>query len=192
MTLTLYLHPLSSFCHKALVALYENETPFEAVTVNFGDSESREALFSRWPIGKIPVLHDSATGMDIPETSIMIEYVQQHYPGAAQLLPVDAEQALQTRLWDRFFDLYVHMPMQRIVGERLRRKIALIRTAFRKPLQCWTRPMPFLKSTWQDSCGRALIISPWRIARHRLHCSTRRSFIRSKMTCRTARLISSA
>jgi glutathione S-transferase len=120
MTLTLYIHPLSSFCHKALIALYENKTPFEAVTVNFGDTESRQAFFARWPIGKIPVLHDSATGMDLPETSIMIEYVQQHYPGAAQLLPEDKDEALQTRLWDRFFDLYIHMPMQRIVGERLR------------------------------------------------------------------------
>ncbi len=125
MSLTLYLHPLSSFCQKVLIALYENEMPFEPVAVNFGDAESREDFFSRWPIGKIPVLHDSATGMDIPETSIMIEYVQQHYPGTAQLLPDDAEQALQVRLWDRFFDLYVNVPMQRIVGERLRPKGSL-------------------------------------------------------------------
>jgi glutathione S-transferase len=28
MALTLYLHPLASFCHKVLIALYENETAF--------------------------------------------------------------------------------------------------------------------------------------------------------------------
>ena len=28
MSLTLYFHPLSGFCQKVLVALYENETPF--------------------------------------------------------------------------------------------------------------------------------------------------------------------
>ena len=28
MTLTLYFHPLASFCHKVLIALYENGTPF--------------------------------------------------------------------------------------------------------------------------------------------------------------------
>lgn len=26
-SLTLYYHPLASFCHKVLLALYENETP---------------------------------------------------------------------------------------------------------------------------------------------------------------------
>jgi glutathione S-transferase len=120
MTLQLYLHPLSSFCHKVLIALYENETSFEPVIVNFADSESRQEFLERWPIGKIPALHDSATDTILPETSIIIEYVQQHYPGPAVLLPKDAETALQTRLWDRFFDLYVQMPMQRIVAERFR------------------------------------------------------------------------
>ena len=30
MPLTLYFHPLSSFCQKALIALYENGSPFTA------------------------------------------------------------------------------------------------------------------------------------------------------------------
>jgi glutathione S-transferase len=29
MSLTLMLHPLSSYCHKVLIALYENDTPFK-------------------------------------------------------------------------------------------------------------------------------------------------------------------
>ena len=37
MTLTLYQHPLASFCHKVLVALYENATPFRSVIVDFAD-----------------------------------------------------------------------------------------------------------------------------------------------------------
>ena len=28
MSLTLHFHPLASFCWKALIALYENDTPF--------------------------------------------------------------------------------------------------------------------------------------------------------------------
>jgi len=35
MSLTLHFHPLASFCHKALIALYENATPF---TPNLVDS----------------------------------------------------------------------------------------------------------------------------------------------------------
>ena len=30
--LTLYMHPLSSYCHKALIAFHENATPFTAVS----------------------------------------------------------------------------------------------------------------------------------------------------------------
>jgi len=28
MSLTLHFHPLASYCHKVLIALYENDTPF--------------------------------------------------------------------------------------------------------------------------------------------------------------------
>jgi glutathione S-transferase len=30
MSLTLHMHPLASYCWKVLIALYENDTPFEA------------------------------------------------------------------------------------------------------------------------------------------------------------------
>jgi glutathione S-transferase len=56
----------------------------------------------------------------VPETTIMIEYLQQHYPGPVRLLPSDPEQLLEVRLWDRFYDLYVSQPMQKIVGDRIR------------------------------------------------------------------------
>ena len=56
----------------------------------------------------------------IPESSIIIEYLQQHYPGGTALIPAEPAAALHTRLADRFYDLYVHDPMQRIVGDKLR------------------------------------------------------------------------
>ena len=120
MALTLYLHPLASFCHKVLIALYENEIDFRAETVNFGDPGSAAALLEKWPVGKIPVLHDTTRNRTVPETSIIIEYLQQHYPGAVPLLPEDQNTGLEARLWDRFFDLYVSVPMQKIVTDRIR------------------------------------------------------------------------
>jgi len=120
MTLTLYIHPLASFCHKVLIALYENQTPFETQIVDFYDLGSAAALLAKWPVGKIPVLHDNATDRVVPETSIIIEYLQAHYPGPVRLLPDDAETLLQVRLWDRFFDLYVSVPVQKIVTDRIR------------------------------------------------------------------------
>src|SRR6476660_4246454 len=58
MSLTLYFHPLASYCWKALIALYENDTPFEPHIVNLADEASRTELFRIWPIGKFPVLRD--------------------------------------------------------------------------------------------------------------------------------------
>ena len=44
MSLTLHYHPLSSYCWKTLVALYENDTPFTPHMVNLGDEAERAAL----------------------------------------------------------------------------------------------------------------------------------------------------
>jgi glutathione S-transferase len=120
MSLTLYLHPLASFCHKVLIALYENNTAFTARTVDLGDPASARQVLDRWPVGKIPVLHDTTGNRVIPETSIIIEYLDTNYPGAQPLIPKHPEENLQVRLWDRFFDQYVSVPMQKIVTDRIR------------------------------------------------------------------------
>ncbi|MGX1110620.1 MULTISPECIES: glutathione S-transferase family protein [Bradyrhizobium] len=120
MSLTLHYHPLSSFCWKALIALYENGTPFKPNMVNLGDPAERAALLALSPIGRFPVLRDETRGETVPESSIVIEYLDRHYPGAVRLIPEDPDLALQTRLRDRFLDLYVHLPMQKVVGDRLR------------------------------------------------------------------------
>ncbi|QQP94108.1 glutathione S-transferase family protein [Lysobacter enzymogenes] len=120
MSLHLYSHPLASFCHKVLIALYENDTPFQAHLVDLGNPDSKADFLDLWPVGKMPVLRDEARGRTVPETSIIVEYLQQHYPGPRALLPADADARLEVRLWDRFFDLYVQTPMQRLVAEEMR------------------------------------------------------------------------
>jgi glutathione S-transferase len=120
MSLRLYFHPLASFCHKALIALYENDTPFEPIFVDLGKQDERAALLKLWPVGKFPVLRDDARDQTVPESTVIIEYLDRHYPGSTQFMPGDVDRAWQTRLRDRFYDLYVHDPMQRIVGDRLR------------------------------------------------------------------------
>ena len=77
-------------------------------------------LLEKWPVGKIPVLHDDKRHRTVPETSIIIEYLQRYYPGPLVLLPEDHDAGLEARLWDRFFDLYVSGPMQKIVTDRIR------------------------------------------------------------------------
>lgn len=120
MTLTLYYHPLSSYCMKVLIALYETGAPFEPKLVNLQDPTERAAFLALWPIGKFPLVQDDATGQVIPESSIIIEYLAQRHPGQSQLVPADADKALDVRAKDRLFDHYIHTPMQKIVGDRLR------------------------------------------------------------------------
>ncbi|HEX8482882.1 MAG TPA: glutathione S-transferase family protein [Allosphingosinicella sp.] len=118
--LTLHYHPFSSFCQKVLVALYEREVPFQRVVVDPSDPEQKAALERLWPMGKFPVLRDEERGVTVPESSLIIAYLDRVHAGPPPLVPADAEAALDANLWDRFFDQYVEAPLQKAVGDRLR------------------------------------------------------------------------
>jgi glutathione S-transferase len=120
MALTLYYHPLASFCWKVSIALIESDIPFEPRLVDLGDAESRRRFLALWPLGKMPVLHDADANRTIPETTVILDYLAARFPSAAWLLAGDAEAVREIRLRDRFFDLYVQQPMQKIVTDRLR------------------------------------------------------------------------
>ena len=122
MSLTLHAHPLSSFCWKVLIGLYENDTPFENAMVNLGDPAGREAFRKLSPMGKMPALRDHGRDETVNETSVILDYLDLHYPGPVRFVPAHADFAWRMRFWDRFFDHYVHHPMQRIVADRLRPK----------------------------------------------------------------------
>ena len=116
MSLKLHFHPLASYCHKVLIALYENDTPFTPNKVDLSDEGERAALLQMWPIGKFPVLRDEARDRVVPESSIIIEYLAQHYPGKSTLVPKDPDEARQMRLRDRFFDLLYLVRNRQLVG----------------------------------------------------------------------------
>jgi len=118
-TLALHYHPLSSYCHKVLIALDELGIEAEKRLLNLGDPAERSAFLALWPTGKMPLLIDQ--GRPIPETSIIIEHLQRHHASAGRaLIPHDPDAALQVRLWDRLFDLYVMTPMQAFTANLLR------------------------------------------------------------------------
>lgn len=117
MSLELHYHPLSSFCHKVLIALYEKGLPFDRVDVNLGDPESRAKFLALWPVGKMPALRDG--GRTVVESSIIIEYLDGYDPSRPRMIP-EGDAALHVRFWDRFCDTYLHYNMQKIVGDRLR------------------------------------------------------------------------
>jgi glutathione S-transferase len=120
MALILHYHPLASFCHKALIALYEHGLDFEPVIVNLGDPESRAEFARVWPLLKFPVLRDDGRGATVAESTVIIEYLDAFHAGVRRLIPADPEHAWRVRLWDRIFDQYLELPMQKIVTDALR------------------------------------------------------------------------
>lgn len=116
MSLTLYAHPFSSYCWKALIALYENATPFTYRVIE--DEAGWAELESLWPIKKFPLLRDDEAL--VMESSIIIEHLMVYHAGPIRLIPADRDAALKVRFADRFFDNYVMNPMQTLVSDRLR------------------------------------------------------------------------
>jgi glutathione S-transferase len=116
MSLTLYSHPFSSYCQKVLIALWENDIPFTYRHLeDAGVADERAAI---WPLGRFPVLVDN--GQMVTESSIIIEHLDMHYPGAVRLLPGARDAALEVRFMDRFFDNYIMTEMQKPVFEAIR------------------------------------------------------------------------
>lgn len=116
MSLTLHYHPLSSFCQKVLVGLYELDVAFTKKLVDLGNASERAEFLAFWPLGKFPVLHDEARALTVPETTIILDYVD----AESRLRPIDSDRARDCSLRDRFFDLYVNVPMGKIVTDTLR------------------------------------------------------------------------
>lgn len=116
MTPKLYAHPFSSYCQKALIALYENNTPFDYRSLE--DAQANAELAALWPMKRFPLLVDN--GRPVIETTIIIEHLQRFHPGPVQLIPDEPQAALEARMMDRYFDNYVMTPTQKLVGNALR------------------------------------------------------------------------
>lgn len=117
MSLALYGHPFSSYTQKVLIALYENEIPFEFRCIGPDTPQHVTEWLQRWPLRKFPLLVDGER--NVVETSIIIEYLQLMYAGSVQLLPENPMTALDVRFFDRFFDLHVMTPVQHAVNGAL-------------------------------------------------------------------------
>lgn len=118
MKLRLYAHPFSSYCQKVLIALYENDTPFELKQLGPEAPENFATLKQFWPLAKFPLLDDD--GAIVFEATSIIEHLNVHHRGPVDLIPDDPKAALGVRMMDRVFDNYVMTPVQRIVADHMR------------------------------------------------------------------------
>jgi glutathione S-transferase len=109
----LYYHPRSPYSHKVMIALAEKRVACETVMVR--PDEDRLAKLT--PLRKVPllVLDDD---WKIPESTIIIEYLDAHFSTGTQLIPEDRDQARQTRFHDRLSDLYVKEPLMELLFKR--------------------------------------------------------------------------
>lgn len=108
-------HPFSSYTQKVLIALWADETPFDYRMIE--DPDNMAELKRHSPFGMFPLIVDGERA--VFETSIIIEYLQQNFPGPNRWIP-DGDEGLRVRLFDRFFDLYVMNTMQVAVANALR------------------------------------------------------------------------
>ena len=118
MSLQLFFHPFSSYSQKALVALYENDTPFTPRVLSQDDPATGAEFAQRWPLQRFPILVDGEH--TILEATAVIEYLAAAHPGPVPLIPPDALAAVDARMMDRVFDNYVSTPQQRVVFDALR------------------------------------------------------------------------
>lgn len=110
----LYFHPRSPFSQKVVMALHEKDISYTPVLVNLGDAAARAEFQKLTPIGKVPLLVLD-NEWKIPESSIIVEYLDTHHHGGPRLIPEDRDLARQTRFHDRLADLYTTEPMLKIL-----------------------------------------------------------------------------
>ena len=99
----LFYHPLSRYSQKVLIALYEKQANFYPRVIELSDPFSRQQFKHHYPPGKLPLLKNSL-GELLPESTIIIEYIDHEFSTGTQLIPQTFECALDVRLFDRLID----------------------------------------------------------------------------------------
>lgn len=119
MAIELYGHPFAAFVWKALIAAYERDVPFSFRMVDPEHPENSSRIAELSPTGQFPALvHGDRC---VTQSNAVIEYLDR-FGSAPRMIAADADVSLLSRMLADVFDSYVAGPMQRIVGESLRRK----------------------------------------------------------------------
>ena len=118
MTLQLFAHPFSSYCWKVMIALYENDLPFDLRMLDPDHPDNGAEWARLWPLRKMPVLLDG--DRPVMETSVIIEHLQLFHPGPVRLIPTNPAMVVEMRMLDRIFDSYVMTPVTTLVLDAMR------------------------------------------------------------------------
>ena len=128
--LTLYDAERCPYAGRARIVLAEKGVPYETVEIDLSDRPAW--LYEKNPAGRVPVLEEDG-GFLLPESAVIMEYLEERYPEPA-LLPLDpAERALARLRIERFDDLgkpyYAVRRGEEGARERLARALAALDAA---------------------------------------------------------------
>ena len=121
---TLYTAERCPFAARVRIALAEKALDYDAVEIDLGDRPAW--LYEKNPLGKVPVYEEEG-GLVLPESWVIMEYLEERYPEPV-LWPADPAERALGRLWlDRFDDRLgdAYYALRRGEGpERLDEKLA--------------------------------------------------------------------
>jgi stringent starvation protein A len=90
MSLTLYDAARCPYCARVRIVLAEKDVAYDAVEIDLGDRPAW--IYEKNSTGRVPVLEED--GWLLPESAVIMEYLEERYPEPA-LLPADpADRAL--------------------------------------------------------------------------------------------------
>ena len=111
--------PLSPFCRKVRLVLSEKKLEFELIEEKYW--EKREDFLTLNPFGQVPVLQNSE--ITLAESSAICEYLNEKFPDP-ELLPNNIEDRAEVRrLVSWFDDKFNREVTQKLVYERITKKI---------------------------------------------------------------------
>jgi glutathione S-transferase len=98
---TLYTAERCPYAARARIVLAEKGLGYEAVEIDLDDRPAW--LYEKNPLGRVPV-YEEDEGLVLPESRVIMEYLEERYPEPA-LWPADPAERALGRLWlERFED----------------------------------------------------------------------------------------
>jgi glutathione S-transferase len=97
--LTLYDAERCPYCARVRIVLAEKDVEYETVEIDLSDRPAW--IYEKNPLGKVPVLEEDS--FVLPESAVIMEYLEERYPEPA-LLPADPAQRALVRLRIERFD----------------------------------------------------------------------------------------
>ena len=101
MSLVLYDAPRCPYCARVRILLAEKGVELEVVEVDLSDRPAW--LYEKNPTGRVPVLEED--GRALPESAVIMEFLEERYPEPALLPPDPADRAFVRLLVFRDHDL---------------------------------------------------------------------------------------